>query len=101
MLRSWTLLALGLALAGCGESTPDPHEEEGACGEISEACHGVDTGTGAIAECHDVAHEGVLTACEEREAECVALCQAAAGDGGAHDHDHDAGAEHEDHDAGE
>lgn len=83
-----------LALTGCDEDPPHSHGD--ACQAIIDACHDVDTGTGQINECHDIGHEYDDDACEPIEAECVALCAAAAEAGG--DHDPQDGGTHGDHD---
>lgn len=94
------LAVLGLVLAACGDDDGGGHDagpDYGpSCGEITAVCHDVDTGTGRISECHDIAHEEVEAACAPILEECVALCTAAAADGGAHGHDHDGGAHDED-----
>lgn len=76
-------LALGLALA-CSEE--DDHEEEhetpAACAPIGEVCtHDVHTTLGA--ECHDIYHDGDAALCSDRQAECVAHCEAELAAGGA------------------
>lgn len=92
------VLLLALGAAACGGSDDEnkgknaatggsgTHTSEGACGEISEACHPVDDGSDDLAaECHHVAHENETSACESRLDECVTFCQAKAqqGEGGA------------------
>lgn len=53
---------------------PDP---DAACGKIVEACHPKDDGTDpTISDCHEVGHSGTA-ACIEKEAECIAYCEAA------------------------
>jgi hypothetical protein len=118
MRTDFGFLFLALFLVAC-PSDPSPtdagHGAGGACTEITEACHDLDTGVGPIAECHDLGHDGPIAVCETRLTECVALCNAARGDGGAprdggphvdasaehhddggHGHDDDGGTEHED-----
>jgi hypothetical protein len=90
-------LALSLLLVACDQNGTDPdagHGGEGACGDIVEACHTVDTGTGEIAVCHDIGHDEDHAMCEARRDECVALCEAAHDDGGTH-HDEDGGTHHD------
>ncbi|AKF08627.1 hypothetical protein [Sandaracinus amylolyticus] len=99
-MRQSVLLAFSLlSLAACGDDDAPVHHEEGACGDIVDVCHDVDTGTGAIAECHDLGHAGDVAACEPRRDECVALCTAARTDAGSSE-EVDAGSHHEDVDGG-
>lgn len=93
-----------LALTACGGGEPgtDAGEHSGSesCQRIIDACHEVDPGTGPIHECHETGHDvGTDEACAPIEADCVAMCEAAATtdggageDGGGHAHDEDAGA---------
>lgn len=96
-------LALGLStLAGCGddhdhgdEGDAGDHHHHGeelteACQAITDACHDIDDGTGEAAACHVIAHENHDDDCVSERTRCVALCDAAAADGGSH-HDEDAG----------
>ena len=90
--RALVVVTLGLSAVACGDDDGHDHGDAGgdygpSCGEIIGACHDVDDGTGRISECHDIAHEEVESACAPIVEECVALCVAAAADGGAHDHD--------------
>lgn len=83
MRASLLLIGLSLfALAACDDGEP-PHEHAESCQNIVDVCHDVDPGSGRIHECHETAHDEDAAACEPIEAECVALCEAAAlADGG-------------------
>lgn len=101
LARAVVIGCVGLAVVACGDDDHG-HADAGGdygptCGEIIDACHDVDTGTGRISECHDIAHEEVESECVAIVDECVPLCVAAASDGGAHDHD----AGPHDHDGGD
>lgn len=70
------------------------------CDDIVEACHDVDPGAGPVHACHELGHEGEVSACLAERDRCIALCaEAARQDAGprldagvAH---HDAAHEHE------
>lgn len=88
--RLCVLALVGFALVACGDD--HSHDESGelkspTCQAISDACHDVDTGSGEIAMCHDIAHEDVEADCSDHEPHCIPLCEAAAADGGGHDED--------------
>ncbi len=81
-----TSRSLGLAIAaplllaaplGCPADSDDPKLIAGACGEIVEACHPKDDGTGQINECHGIAHDEDEAACSNVHAMCIELCNAA------------------------
>jgi hypothetical protein len=51
-----------------------------------DACHRVDTGEpGPIHDCHEKAHANDQTHCVDNGASCIAMCEAAASDGGMHE----------------
>lgn len=77
--------------AATGGSSAGHGAEEGACAEISEACHAADDGTDDLAaECHHVAHENDADGCSARLDECVEFCHEKA----PHGHGGAGGAEH-------
>lgn len=84
-----SLLLIGVAffaLAACDGEPPHEHPES--CQNIIDVCHDVDPGSGRINECHETAHdEATAAACDPIEAECVALCEAAAHTDGGTGHD--------------
>jgi len=51
------------------------------CDAIIKACHPLDTGAGAIHDCHDLGHDHDATeaSCAAKKGECLALCVADAG----------------------
>lgn len=84
--RSLAFIMILLSV-GCGSSSSSQndagHVGPGeSCTAIVEACHPVDVGTGEISVCHDLGHSGPSEMCDARRVECVALCTAAASDGG-------------------
>lgn len=86
---AFTLIAVGsaLALGACGSDDEEEHSEHvvpAECKPITEACHGVDHGTaGELHECHEGSHsEWTADECTANAANCIALCEAAASDGG-------------------
>jgi hypothetical protein len=87
--------ALPLLAAACGSDDPEEnheHQQPAECEPISDACHAVDTGDpGPIHDCHETGHDGTAAECTAAAANCIALCEAAAADGGGHDGGHDAG----------
>jgi hypothetical protein len=87
MRAALSLVAVAvLALAACDGEPPHDHPES--CQNIIDVCHDVDPGTGRISQCHDTAHdEATAAACDPIEAECVALCEAAAHTDGGTGHD--------------
>jgi hypothetical protein len=89
-LVSFAVFSLGaaLALGACGsdddDSPTDEHQTPAECKPITDACHHTDDGVdGPAHECHENAHE-VWTAaeCTAEAANCIALCEALAGDSG-------------------
>lgn len=82
------ILLLALGTFACSSSDDDKQNsatggnsshgtEEGACAEISEACHAADDGSDDLAaECHLMAHENDVDACESRLDECIDFCHA-------------------------
>ncbi|AKF04835.1 MbnP family copper-binding protein [Sandaracinus amylolyticus] len=82
--RLLSALLVTITTAACGDDAP---ADRNACDFVSEACHDVAPGDPAIAECDELGHAGVVTACEARLASCLALCapqtDAGSGDAGA------------------
>lgn len=85
------IAAIG-ALGACSSDDDDGHghTHESSfpdCDAIIEACHEKDVGQGGtITECHSTAHEAKSEAeCTPKKDSCVAACNAAVVDGGAHD----------------
>lgn len=79
LLRGTSAVLLAICLlAACGDSEDHGTGAE-SCQAIVDACHDVDPGTGPITDCHDTAHDvGTAAACDPIQANCVALCRAAA-----------------------
>ena len=86
--------ALALAAVGCSSDDEEHgngdgghgHELSPECQAIVDACHEVDMGDpGPINDCHAAAHDNDQTHCVDNGASCIALCEAAGMDGGAHD----------------
>jgi hypothetical protein len=81
-------LAILFGLGACGDEDDD-HGHGGdvpECVQVVEACHHYDFGatqTPEIHECHTTAEKDDKDACIAQLAQCLALCEAAAGrDGG-------------------
>lgn len=56
---------------------------DSSCTDIIHACHPVDQGLpGPINDCHELGHENRTSDCQAQRDACVALCEAAAADGG-------------------
>jgi hypothetical protein len=76
-------------IAGCSDEHDDGHshgELPLECEEIRVACHEVDVGDpGEVNDCHQLAHDGHRDDCVAQQDTCIAICEAAAGDGGMHD----------------
>ncbi len=72
-----SLVALVSMLGACSDNTPAPAGKP-VCEEIVERCHPLDTGTGAIHECHEFAEDSATTnaQCTARRAECFTTCTA-------------------------
>lgn len=99
------LAAFGLCVAMTGACGDDHHhDDEGHhgdgdhhggdeldedCQAIMDVCHGVDMGEGEISECHTIAHDNVAADCLAEQDRCIAVCEAAAVDGGMHDGGHE------------
>lgn len=93
----------GLVACSDDDKTPaaDPHAGASAdCSAIAEACHPLDTGEGAIHDCHEIGHGKDTAKCTEKKAECLQTCvasDASAGDASHdddHDHEEDASSDH-------
>jgi hypothetical protein len=77
-------LAVSLAfLGGCGDDDDDEKDHDSGeeeqeldpiCDEIREACHDADEGTGKPFECHEIAHENDVDACEAERDSCLEAC---------------------------
>lgn len=92
--RTIGTLFVALSLIACGDgggadAGTDAHAPGSeSCQRIVDACHEVDPGTGPIHDCHETAHDvGTDEACAPIETSCVAMCVAAAADGGVVDDD--------------
>ncbi len=89
-----TVFAVFAGLVACSDDdkTDAHHGDSSAdCTAITEACHPLDTGEGAIHDCHEVGHGGDPAKCTEKKAECLQTCvatDASTGDA-SHDDDHD------------
>jgi hypothetical protein len=97
--RRFLGLVLGLSLlVACDddESTPPPApplDGDAACKELGSKCHAGDTGSGLIAECHDIGHVEDPDVCLAKYDECMAVCMVDGGHGGAGGDDHGEGGE--------
>lgn len=106
-ILSLAIAGAAVAYVGCsddhGHDDDDAHTDGGhttkfaACTEITASCHEVDTGEGAIHDCHDKAHEATSeAACTSIKDNCLKICAEAKVDGGGHDSDGgDGGEEHD------
>jgi len=74
-------LLFSLALVDC--SSADTHESPEECEEIASLCHPAAELDEDAADCHNQAHEGELSICLEIQEDCLALCGALVGYGGA------------------
>lgn len=77
--RRAALLVAVATLCSCACGADDPDDERshhGPCAEIEEVCAEKDDDTpGAIADCHQLAHEGSASRCETQLAACLEACQ--------------------------
>jgi len=74
-------LLLSFALVDC--TSAEPHEAPPECDEIASLCHAAGEIDAEAEHCHEQAHEGDLEVCLDIQDECLALCEAVLGAGGA------------------
>jgi len=72
---------LSFALVDC--TSAEPHEPPPECDEIASICHEAGEIDEDAEHCHEQAHDGDLELCLEIQDECLALCEAVLGIGGA------------------
>ncbi len=74
---STAVLALAALLSGCGGAQAAPPQDDSACREIGQACHGADSGQGEAHECHVSAHATWSPAeCADHRDHCLSVCAA-------------------------
>lgn len=90
---------LMLVMVGCGGTTDADAGVDApstlACAELASRCHDVaESGVAELVACHELGHDGEEAMCAAMRDSCIALCEAAAGDGGTTHAHEDGGHEH-------
>jgi hypothetical protein len=88
LLGAAIIAAFVAVVWGCS----DDHDHDGnahksefpSCQAVIDACHPLDTGEGAIHDCHEIAHDNATEEkCAAKKAECLATCTPSDADSGA------------------